>query len=293
MIALKDAAMTDTIETVGKSVLQHGPHNQRVYLIKVDAADLTYLLGYVEELAEQHGYSKIFAKIPESQLQPFLSFGYEIEASIPMLFGGEEQGVFVSRYRAADRQVEKKPDLVDEVLAAARSKQTLIADIGEPACICRPLFADEMEEAAAIYREVFASYPFPIHDPDYLRSTIDTITYYGIWSDDRLVALSSAEIDFENSNAEMTDFATLPDFRGKGYANLLLARMETDLKDRRISTLYTIARAYSYGMNITFAKNGYLFSGTLTNNTQISGGLESMNVWYKLLVTEDEDMGEA
>ena len=36
-------------------------------------------------------------------------------------------------------------------------------------------------------------------------------------------------------------------------------------------------------MNITFAKHGYSFAGTLTNNTQISGQLESMNVWYKAL----------
>ncbi|MEZ4485255.1 MAG: hypothetical protein R2864_11955 [Syntrophotaleaceae bacterium] len=34
-------------------------------------------------------------------------------------------------------------------------------------------------------------------------------------------------------------------------------------------------------MNITFAKHGYSYGGTLTNNTQISGDLESMVVWYK------------
>ena len=38
-------------------------------------------------------------------------------------------------------------------------------------------------------------------------------------------------------------------------------------------------------MNITFAKLGYDFGGTLTRNTQISGDLESMNVWYKPLVS--------
>jgi hypothetical protein len=42
-------------------------------------------------------------------------------------------------------------------------------------------------------------------------------------------------------------------------------------------------------MNITFAKNGYEFCGTLTNNTDISGGLESMNVWFKPL---DSEAGE-
>jgi hypothetical protein len=36
-------------------------------------------------------------------------------------------------------------------------------------------------------------------------------------------------------------------------------------------------------MNITFARNGYQFGGTLTSNTNIFGTLESMNVWYKSL----------
>jgi hypothetical protein len=48
-----------------------------------------------------------------------------------------------------------------------------------------------------------------------------------------------------------------------------------------MKTLYTIARSHSAGMNITFAKKGYLFGGTLINNTDISGKIESMNVWYK------------
>jgi hypothetical protein len=45
--------------------------------------------------------------------------------------------------------------------------------------------------------------------------------------------------------------------------------------------MFTIARARSTGMNVTFAKNGYSFAGTLINNTNISGRIESMNVWYK------------
>ncbi len=50
---------------------------------------------------------------------------------------------------------------------------------------------------------------------------------------------------------------------------------------RGIATLYTIARAISPSMNITFAKCGYAFGGTLINNTQISGSIESMNLWHK------------
>lgn len=111
----------------------------------------------------------------------------------------------------------------------------------------------------------------------------ENVIYHGIWKEDELVALSSAEIDAGGENVEMTDFATRPDFRSQGLATYLLDKMEEDVRSRGIRTAYTIARAYSYGMNITFAKHGYCFAGTLTNNTQIFGQLESMNVWYKPL----------
>ncbi|MBW2515111.1 MAG: hypothetical protein JRE21_11150, partial [Deltaproteobacteria bacterium] len=46
---------------------------------------------------------------------------------------------------------------------------------------------------------------------------------------------------------------------------------------------FSIARALSPGMNTLFAGRGYTFGGTLLNNTNISGRIESMNVWYKRL----------
>ena len=81
----------------------------------------------------------------------------------------------------------------------------------------------------------------------------------------------------------MTDFAVRIQNRGRGLAELLLAKMDMELRRRRYVLAFTIARATSFGMNITFAKRGYRHAGTLTNNTNISGGLESMNIWYKHL----------
>lgn len=55
------------------------------------------------------------------------------------------------------------------------------------------------------------------------------------------------------------------------------------MQARGIHTAYTIARATSFGMNIVLAKMHYAYGGTLYNNTQIGGQLESMNVWPKKL----------
>jgi putative beta-lysine N-acetyltransferase len=147
--------------------------------------------------------------------------------------------------------------------------------------ILRPTDTTKM---AALYRAVFPSYPFPILDPEYLRSCMeDHVLYVGAEWDGTLAAISAAEMDPSDKNAEMTDFATLPEFRRQGLARRLLARMEKETRDFGIRTAYTIARAGSPGMNLTFAQSGYTFAGTLVNNTHIAGRIESMNVWFKEL----------
>ncbi|PLX86713.1 MAG: putative beta-lysine N-acetyltransferase [Desulfuromonas sp.] len=273
------------MEIIGESLIQHGKANDRAYVMKIGKNDYPGIVGDVVALARANGYSKIFVKAPAFARPAFMDSGFVEEARVPGLFQGEEDGFFLSRFFSPEREAEGQPDLVAEILEAARQKRGKTGDAKLPAGhACRVMQKDDVEEMARLYRQVFASYPFPIHDPDYLARTMDeNLSYYGIWIDSRLIALSSAEIDFAGKNAEMTDFATLPECRGSGLATYLLDQMESGIKQSGIQTAYTIARAYSFGMNITFAKHGYAFGGTLVHNTQISGNLESMNVWYKHL----------
>ena len=81
----------------------------------------------------------------------------------------------------------------------------------------------------------------------------------------------------------MTDFATLSKYRGQGLASYLLKKMEREMIHQGMRTLFSIARALSPAMNMTFGNTDYLYGGTLVNNTNISGRIESMNVWYKHL----------
>lgn len=281
--------MNDRIETLGGSRIQHGKYNNRIYLMKLSRSDLPEILPRLDRLARNRSYSKVFAKVPKSAKTLFCRQGYRAEAEIPNFYRGKEDVIFFGKYLKGDRQREQKPELVDKVLAAAKasSRSDMAPQLPEPLRLKR---ADQEDAPAMaeVYRQVFATYPFPIHDPDYLKHTMEeNVAYFGLWHGDRLVALSSAEMDLAGRNAEMTDFATLPDYRGQGLATFLLAEMEANLNTLGIKMAYTIARAYSYGMNITFARNGYTFSGTLTNNTNIFGGLESMNVWYKSLDRTD------
>jgi beta-lysine N6-acetyltransferase len=278
--------VNDKIEIFQESVIQHGPDNDRVYVMKTSSNDCQDVIRYALELVKTHGYSKIFAKIPESCRELFEQNMFVEEAKVPGLFNGEENGYFAGRYMKSTRKLEEKPELVGEIIEAAKDKcrDSAKSQALPPGFICRTLKKEDVTAMAHLYKLVFPTYPFPIHDPDYLTMTMaQNVTYYGIFSGTDLVALSSAEIDFNARHVEMTDFATQPNNRGLGLATCLLAAMETDVRNIGMKTAYTIARAYSFGMNITFARQGYHYAGTLTNNTQISGQLESMNVWYKRL----------
>jgi putative beta-lysine N-acetyltransferase len=143
---------------------------------------------------------------------------------------------------------------------------------------------------ANIYRQVFDTYPFPIYDANYIRKTMrENFIYFSIVNNDKIIALSSSEMDINLQNVEMTDFATLPEYQGKGFSLYLLHKMEDEMRKRNMKVSYTISRAMSYGINIIFAKMGYEYGGTLLNNTNISviknvsNNFESMNVWYKFI----------
>ncbi len=275
----------DAVVQFGDSLIQHGKANDRAYVMKVAEKDCAQIVDYAVSLALTKGYTKVFAKTPAHARSRFMDQGFVEEARIPGLFQGKEDSFFLSRFFCAERAQEDKPELVSKVLQKAEQKAATGEDGGlPPGLVCRTMQKGDVEEMAQLYRQVFATYPFPIHDPGYLARTMDeNVIYFGIQEGEKLIALSSAEIDFAGQNAEMTDFATLPEARGLGLATYLLDRMEYGIRQIGIKTAYTIARAYSFGMNITFARQDYAFAGSLVNNTQISGDLESMNVWYKPL----------
>ena len=278
-----DAMTTDHIESFGNSQIQHGPVNDRVYLMKLDQADLPDIIEHIHELAMQRGYSKIFAKIPASAEEHFIQGGYRLEAAVPNFYKGKEDGLFMACYYESERMIDLDLDRVETVIERAQEKAAPpeSTDIGK-GLVCRLATPYDCRQMSALYRVVFASYPFPIDDPEFLHQTMrENVIYAGIWRDDQLAALASAEVDRKMANAEMTDFATHPDYRNRGFANILLQMLEDLVARSGIKTCYTIARATSFGMNITFARNNYSFAGTLTNNTQISGSLESMNIWHK------------
>ena len=273
----------DIVENYKGNIIQHGLYNDRIYLIKLASEVPRTFPGELIEVAEKKGYSKIFAKVPECQADVFSTAGFKEEARIPGFYDGKTAAVFTVFYLNDKRAKESEISRLEEILRIALDKNVDYSP-RQPADELSLRICNEADVGAMadIYRTVFPSYPFPIHDSDYIKETMNShVDYFGIETNGQLVAISSAEMDKQSSNVEMTDFATLSEYRGNGFAQLLLSRMEYEMKANGLKTAYTIARAMSVGMNVTFKKSGYQFGGRLKNNTNISGQIESMNVWYK------------
>lgn len=280
-----EKSLEDVIETIGKgSLIQHGKLNNRIYLIKLIEEDCPDILDALRRMAAKHAYTKIFCKVPEWAAPVFIADGFMTEAIIPAFYRGKDAAFFMAKYLDSDRLMLLENQSLKELSALLKSTHMKEKLPGNNSFLIRQLGPTDVEQITDLYRKVFQSYPFPIHNREYIRLTMqDNVRYFGVSKKGKLIAVASAEIDEEGKNAEMTDFATDPDFRGRRLGQLLLAKMEKEMEALRMKTLYTIARLPSIPMNKVFLKHQYQYAGTLLRNTNISGAIESMNVYYKQL----------
>lgn len=283
--------MYDTIIKKGHSQLQHGLQNNRIYLMDLAKEDMPEILVTLDQMADTYGYTKIFAKVPKNDSIAFVENGYAAEAVVPGFFNGAQDCIFMGKYRDKDRGMEVDQKLNNDVIETAllkRPTESLELKLGNKQLpndfSLKKAMPSDAEEMSRLYAKVFESYPFPVFEADYIQETMnDHVVYFAIWKGSEIVALSSCEMYIEDESVEMTDFAVLPAYRGYNFSYFLLTEMEKEMRKNKIKTAYTIARSCSYGMNSTFAKHGYGFSGRLVKNTQIGGKIEDMNVWYKAL----------
>jgi putative beta-lysine N-acetyltransferase len=272
--------MADRIETIYGSVVQHGRHNDRIYVMHLHDTDHGRLIETLDRMAVEHGYGKIFAKIPATAWHTFQAAGYIREALVPGFFNGQIDGLFVAKFLSKDRQRGTRHP-IQGLTDSGQKKQKRLAVPTIIIDACTPADSDAM---AAVYDQVFESYAFPIHRSEHICNMMrNNAIYYCARIKNRMVALAAAEIDRMNQCCEMTDFATLPDYRRMGLAAVLLDRLGQEALSRGIKTAYTIARADSIGMNRVFKDRGYCYAGCLKKNTQIGGRIRSMHVWYKRL----------
>lgn len=276
--------MSEVFEKFYNSLVHHGKLNDKVYLMKLDTSKVSETIDYINSLAVENNHSKILSKVPKENFELFKKNKFTQEAIVPNFFKGKKDGVFASKFFTKEREIQKDKDTAKIVLEACQNRKADLDISLKEGFECQMLAKSDIKAITTLYKNVFETYPFPIFKEEYILKTMsENICYFGIKKDNKLVSIASTEIDEDNLNVEMTDFATLEEYRGNDFSYCLLKKMESYSQSIGLKTAYAMARATSFGMNITFKKRGYNFAGTLTNNSNIGGSIESLNVWYKNL----------
>ena len=176
--------MYDKIEKLLNSTIQHGKENDRIYLMKLDDKDYPQIINELERISKENGYSKIFVKVKESKIDEFIKFNYKIEAKIPKFYYGEEDGIFLGKYldKSRERLTTEDADDIKLNIQTANSKAgSKKASLLPEGFRMIDLNSDYSNALADLYKIVFPSYPFPIHDPKFIAETMsENVKYFGI-----------------------------------------------------------------------------------------------------------------
>jgi putative beta-lysine N-acetyltransferase len=295
-----DEIAKDLIQTFGEKVVQsrdtyphstgaiellYDPYNRRLKFFDMTPQDVAVspriascvLADTVAQL-----YSKLIV-YSRADLRGWEALGFKREAEIWGFFGNGDNAELWVKYPAQARAHDAELATNDQVLELAKSKPHT-EPLLPAGFTCAPARIEEAAEIADMMRKTFPDYPTPI-TPEYVAKNMrERVFHFRIVrnGDGSLVASASAEMHHTRKSAELTDCATRPDHRGKGLMSAILRNLERDLAaEFGITDVYTIARANQAGMNCSFAKLGYTYTGRLVNNCRMPEGYESMNVWCR------------
>ena len=259
------------------------PFNKR---IRIDdyRGNTNLALEKAEELACRHQAEKLIMKARIEDTFFLYERGLQPEAVVDRYFLGSDAHFF-SKFYTVER---KKNDhwITEDGMIQSIYQLNSASDKPYPPKEYEIKKANEQcaEELAELYRQVFQIYPTPLHDPEYVKKTMEEGTiYYVFFHQGKIVSAASAEVNSFYKNAELTDCATLKEHRKYGLMKIILRELEEELKRRGVYCSYSIARSLSFGMNAVLFQLGYKYRGRLMNNCYIYDKLENMNMWVKNL----------
>jgi len=276
---------SDVVVTLGKSTIQHGYFNDRIYLMSIQPEDVDAIAKRIRYLYHIYHYKKIVLKISESLVSFFKTNDMIEEARIPGFYQEGFDALFLSCFFDPERSHDDTCDQIHKTLQLSREADSSFSPKMPPLNIrIRKATIEDVYQISSLYRAAFSTYPFPIREPYYLKQIMKNGVVFCVGETSQgIIAAGSCEIDWYASAVEMSDLAVDDAWKGVGCSRLILAFMEQQMKECGVITAYTICRAEPLPVNRLFAGACYQYGGTLIKNTNICGKLESMNVWYKRL----------
>lgn len=270
--------------TIDKVKIDLDPMNKRVKIINSDGLSIQ-TLEKIKDFASVNQAGKILCNTVLSEVKLFVKAGFCVEGKIDGFFQGAD-AYCVSYFMDRIRKNSENPEQKDKIIAQCfmpNSRHT-VGGSNTLSYRIRTATQSDIGEIVALFSTVFSTYPTPVYDEEYIRQTMNgKILYKVAESEGKIIGMASADMDMGNRNAEMTDCATYPDYRGKGVLSNIICELEAELKNRSFITLYSLSRAVNVGINLVLCKHQYKYRGRLINNCNICGAFEDMNIWVKSL----------
>lgn len=278
--------MFETIENIDGALVYHGNMHNRIYFSEAENVNLDNLLQKMKDLAKKKRYEKILGKASEKGLNVLKSQGFIVEAKIPGLYNGSVDGYFLADYtnekrHVNDEKIMKTIATVKTIAEAANKPNTDSHFLLPENLDIKELSSADFPLLEELHQKAYKYHPHQIKDVAYF-SKLKNLNhqFYGLFQNGELLVSAILSVNSSESNVEIVDFVTHPDYRGQNLSYFLVQDIKNKMDKLGCKTIYTMVRSTSYGLNITFSKHGFILAGTLINNCIVRDAMESMNVWY-------------
>eukprot|EP01013_Petalomonas_cantuscygni_P044909 TRINITY_DN9554_c0_g1_i1.p1 TRINITY_DN9554_c0_g1~~TRINITY_DN9554_c0_g1_i1.p1 ORF type:complete len:284 (-),score=4.82 TRINITY_DN9554_c0_g1_i1:33-884(-) len=278
--------MFETIENIDGALVYHGNMHNRIYFSEAENVNLDNLLQKMKDLAKKKRYEKILGKASEKGLNVLKSQGFIVEAKIPGLYNGSVDGYFLADYtnekrHLNDERIMKTIATVKTIAEAANKPNTDSHFLMPENLDIKELSSADFPLLEELHQKAYKYHPHQIKDAAYF-SKLKNLNhqFYGLFRNGELLVSAILAVNSSESNVEIVDFVTHPDYRGQNLSYFLVQDIKNKMDKLGCKTIYTMVRSTSYGLNITFSKLGFILAGTLINNCMVRDAMESMNVWY-------------
>lgn len=232
-------------------------------------------------LAEEQDLEKIWLWAFPEDVADFNQCGFTKEGELPAN-EGDQPVVSLAYYVTKGRGQSTNVQIEDNVLEAITEASVKPLPPLPEELNLRLLTPADAPDISNLLSSVFVTYPSPVENPNYVKRLLaQGCIFAGAFRGRSLISVAAAYPDSSLGRCEITDCATLHEFRGHALTERLIKLLEPKVAQLGAYTLYTLARARSYGMNRVFFKLGYQYHGRLINNCHIAGKFEDMNLWVK------------
>ncbi|SDJ12197.1 putative beta-lysine N-acetyltransferase [Salimicrobium halophilum] len=254
----------------------------KAYLLPKET-ELDSYVDYLIQIGMENDCDKIIFFVTGEETRLMQERFYSYEGRIGGFFDGEDAYVyalFLDEKRNIRSATEKEKRVLQTAFSYATKEE---GEAGKSYYIRRAQKADRFG-MSQLYKQVFASYPTPMDDPDFILEMMESGVYAMVGEYEGRIVSSCAGDWMPLYNAcELTDCATLPEHRGKGLLVSQARRILEACRERRVKTIFSYSRSLSTGMNIINARLGFKYGGRMVRNSNIAGSFENMNIWYRNL----------